>query len=136
MVLTVFTALISPVGAKVKHIPHMGGPEVLAGEQLPDQLLVVICLIFFHIIPLFWVGRMPIQSLAAVLAASNGDVGIYRMKVIEPGAVHGRIAAVPAKIVVVGNGIRNLKVRAHMLTAATTVERVGSSRWHKSLSSR
>ena len=54
---------------------------------------------------------MPIESLASVFADANRLVRIFCVEFIKPGAVHCRIAAVPAEIVVVGYNVGNLNVR-------------------------
>ena len=110
MVLAVFAALIPGVSAKVEHIPHMGSPHKLPGEQLLDQLLMVVGLVFLGVITLGGVGGMPVQRFAAILRTANGNIGVLSVEVIEPGAVHRGVTAVPAKIVVVGNHVRNLDV--------------------------
>ena len=110
MVLAVFAAFGSGISAEVKHIPHMGGPEVGTGEELLDQFLVVISLIFFGIVALGGVGGVPVQGFAAVLGAADGEAGVLGVELVEPGAVHGGVAAVPAEVVVIGDHIGDVDI--------------------------
>lgn len=112
MVLAVFAAFVAGVGTKIKHIPHMGGPDIGAGEQLLDQFLVVMGLVFLGVIALLRGVGMPVQRLAAVFAAADGQRGVLGVELVEPGAVHGGIAAIPAKVMVVRNRVGNFQVGA------------------------
>ncbi|MBR6607303.1 MAG: hypothetical protein IKK98_01365, partial [Oscillospiraceae bacterium] len=46
--------------------------------------------------------------LAAVLGTADRDGGMGLVEIVEPGTVHGGVTAVPAEVMVVGNGIRDL----------------------------
>ena len=108
MVLAVFAALVAGIGAEVEHVPAVGGPDEFPGEELADQFLVVMGLVFLGIVALLGVGGVPVQGLAAVFADAHAHVGVLLVELVEPGAVHVRVAAVPAEIVVeaakVGDG--------------------------------
>ena len=101
VVLAVFTAFGPGIGTEVEHVPHMGCPEVLPGEELLYEFLMVVCLILLGVIPLDGLRGVPVQGLAAVLGAADGTVRILLMELIEPGTVHGGLPAVPAEVVVV-----------------------------------
>ena len=88
----------------------MGSPKVLAGEQLTDHRLMVHRLVFFGIVAAFRVGVVPVQSLAAVFADTDGGIGVLGVELIEPGSVLLHAAAVPAKVVVVADHIRNMDI--------------------------
>ena len=111
VVLPVLTALVARVGAKVEHVPHVRRPEVRALADLPDQLLVVIRLVFLGVVALLRVGGVPVERLAPVLADADGQIRPLAVEVVEPRAVHVRVAAVPAEVVVVGHHVRNGQVR-------------------------
>ena len=110
MVLAIFAAFASGVAAEVKHVPYMGGPDILAGKELTDQFLMIISLVFFGIVALLGIGGVPVQCLTAVFRAANGGIGIFFMEFVKPGAVHGGFSAIPSKVVVVGDNIRNVDV--------------------------
>ena len=111
VILAVLAALSSCVGAKVEHIPNVRCPDILAGKELLDELLVIICLIFLGVVALLGVACVPVESLTAVLGNTDRDRGVCFVELIEPRTVHGRIAAVPAEIVVVGNNVGDEQVR-------------------------
>ena len=48
--------------------------------------------------------------LAQLVRAADGHVGVLFMELVEPGAVHGGIAAVPAEVVVVADGVRDVDI--------------------------
>ena len=50
---------------------------------------------------------MPIKSLTAVFAHTDGTVGIFFMELIEPRPVHIGLAAVPTEIVIVRQNVGN-----------------------------
>ena len=110
VVLAVLATLGTVVGAEVEHVPHMGGPDVLAGEQLLDQLFVEEGLIFLGVVTLGGLGGVPVQGFAAVLGHAHRDVGVLGVELIEPGAVHGGVAAVPAEVVVPAHHVGDLDV--------------------------
>ena len=56
------------------------------------------------------IGSVPIQRLAAVFRAADGNIGMGLVELIKPGAVHGGLAAVPTEIVVIGHHIRDLQI--------------------------
>ena len=111
MVLSVFTAFVAGICSEVKHIPYVGCPQIFSGVKLFDQFFMVICLIFFCVIPLIRIGSMPVQCFAAVLAAADRNVRMSFVEVIKPRPVHRSISAVPSEIVVVGYYVRDLDVR-------------------------
>ena len=110
VILSVFSAFISGICTKIKHIPYMGSPDIRSCEKLFDQFFMIICLIFLCIIPLFRIRGMPVQRLTSVLTHTDRDIRELFMEVIKPRSVHGCISAVPSKIMVIRNCIRNLNV--------------------------
>ena len=107
VVLAVFAALRPGIGTEVEHIPAMGGPDIGTGEQLLDQFFVVVGLVFLGVVTLCRIGGVPVQCLTAVFADTDGDVGVFGVEIIQPGAVHIGLAAVPAEIVVVADKVGN-----------------------------
>ena len=110
MVLSVLAALCTSVSAEVEHIPYVSRPHELTGEELLYKLLVVVCLIFLGVIALSGVGGMPVKRLTAVLGATDRDIGVGCVELIEPRSVHSGIATVPTEVVVVGNEIGDLDI--------------------------
>ena len=105
MVLTGLAALVPGIGGKVEHIPAVGGPHILAGEQLLDQGLMIDSLVFFGVVAGFGIGVVPPQGLTAVLGDTDGLIGMLGMELVEPGTVSFDGAAVPAEIVVVADSV-------------------------------
>ena len=63
---------------------------------------MIICLILLGIIVALRFGSMPGQNgLGAVLGNAHGTVRILSVELIQPGAIFGYIAHIPAEIVVV-----------------------------------
>ena len=105
MVLSVLAAFVSAIGTEVEHIPHMGCPQILPGEELADQGLMVNSLVFFGIVTGIGVGVVPVQRLAAILGAADGLIRMLGMELVEPGAVVIQFAAVPAEVMVIADGV-------------------------------
>ena len=110
MVHPILAAFGSGIRRKIKHIPYMSRPDKRPGKELLDQLLMVICLIFFRIVSLLRIGGMPVESLASILAHSNWDIGILCVKMIKKFSVHGGIAAIPPIIVIIRDYVRYLQI--------------------------
>ena len=85
-------------------------PNILSCEELFNQFLVVICLILLGVVALRGVGGVPIQRLTAVFAHPHGDIRKFGVEFVKPRAVHGGVAAVPAKIVVERQHIGHLQI--------------------------
>ena len=108
---TVLAALAAGICGKVKHIPHMGGPHPGARGDLADYILVILGLVLLGVIPLLGVRGVPVQRLTAVLAHAYRPIRVLLVEFVKPGAVHLGFAAVPAKVVVVGQHIGDLYIR-------------------------
>ena len=104
---TVFSTLGTGICCEVEHIPYVASPDIRSGEQLLDQLLMIISLIFFGIIALLRIGGVPVQCLAAIFTHTYRKSGMHCMELVHPGTVHRSIPAVPAEIVIPGYRIRN-----------------------------
>ena len=110
VVLAVFAAFCSCIGAEVEHIPNVGCPDVLAAKELLDELFVVVCLVFFGVVALLWVACVPVERFAAIFGAADRNARMHFVELIEPGAVHMGLAAVPTEVVVVGNNVGDLQI--------------------------
>ena len=71
---------------------------------------MVVCLIFLGVVTLLRIGGVPVKRLTAVLGAADRNVGVGLVEVVEPGAVHIGLTAVPTEVVVVGYNVGNLDI--------------------------
>ena len=111
VVLSVLATLCSCVSTEVEHVPNVSSPEVLTCEELLDKLLVVVCLVFLSVVTLSGIGGMPVKSLATVLGNTDRKLRMHLVELVEPRTVHVCCSTVPTEVVVVGNNVRNLKIR-------------------------
>src|SRR5699024_3308259 len=103
-------ALVAAVGGKVEHIPHMGGPQVGPGGEGLEHIVVVLGGVLLGVVVVFRVGGVPLEdALGAVLRDAQAAVGVHGVELVQPGAVVGGLAEIPAEVVVValhvGDGV-------------------------------
>ena len=106
----VFAALSSCISSKVEHIPYMSCPKIGSVDNLFNDLLVVICLIFFRIVTLFRFRGVPVKCFTAVFADAYCLIRIFLVESIKPRTIHIYITAVPSEIVIVGKDIADMHI--------------------------
>src|SRR5699024_4422897 len=95
-------ALVAAVGGEVEHIPHVGGPQVGTGREGLEHIVVVLGGVLLGIVVVFGVGGVPLEdALGAVLRDAQAPVGVQGVELVQPGAVVGGLAEVPAEVVVI-----------------------------------
>ena len=109
VVAALYAALVAGVTAKVKHVPHMRGPQPGALVDDLRQMLVVHRLVFLGVV--LALGRVAVvadNALRAVLGDAQRAVRMQRVEFIQPLLVVFQLAAVPAEIMVIAEHVGDM----------------------------
>ena len=101
-----FTALITGVSCKIKHIPDVGCPHPGVALKAFEHVLMINRLIFFRVVAAMGMGGMQVRhTLTAVFGISEATVRINFMEEIHPQIVQEKPRNIPSKIQVPAYGV-------------------------------
>ena len=103
-------ALITAIGGKIKHIPHMGRPQPRTiGNHLCD-MLVVNALVALSVVALFRMAALVLGvGIRAILRKADAAVRVISMIFVKKLVVLLQLAQIPAEVEVVAVHVRNLQ---------------------------
>ena len=102
-------ALVSGIGGKIKHVPHMVCPHKGTLFEAFQHIFVIDCLILLGMVAPAGMRRMEIgHTLAAVFRETQAAVGILPMEEIDPKIVKEQTRHIPAKVQIPADQIGNM----------------------------
>ena len=110
LVLAVLAALISAIGSKIEHIPHMSRPQPRTFGNHPCHVLVVNALVALGVVALFRVAALVLGvGICTVLRQTDAPVRVIRMVLVKELVVLLQFAQIPAEVEVIAVHVRDLQ---------------------------